>query len=216
HDLSNHFNSIIGFLDLLKDHFRKFTPEEAEEQIKIIHKSAKTAFSLLQDLIMWTKSQSGFIHFEPLTFKLIAICDEVINNLKVYAEGKNIKLQCQIPADLMVKADIQMLKTILRNLISNAIKFTHPKGKIMVIAEKMENEVLVTVSDNGVGIDPAIQDQLFKDFKTYSTNGTNGETGTGLGLLICKMYVEKHDGKIWVESTPGKGSNFMFTLPIQQ
>jgi signal transduction histidine kinase len=137
----------------------------------------------------------------------------VIKNLKYYAKGKNITLLCQIPADLMVKADIQMLKTILRNLISNAIKFTPSKGKIMVMAEKKENEILLTVSDNGIGIDPAIQNKLFKDFKTYSTNGTKGEKGTGLGLLICKMYVEKHDGKIWVESTPGKGSKFKFTLP---
>ncbi|MEE4287166.1 MAG: PAS domain-containing sensor histidine kinase [Mariniphaga sp.] len=213
HDLSNHFNSIIGFIEILKDHFRNFTTDETAEQINIIHNSANTAFSLLQDLITWTKTQSGFIHFEPFSFNLISICDEVIKNLKYYAKGKNITLLCQIPADLMVKADIQMLKTILRNLISNAIKFTPSKGKIMVMAEKKENEILLTVSDNGIGIDPAIQNKLFKDFKTYSTNGTKGEKGTGLGLLICKMYVEKHDGKIWVESTPGKGSKFKFTLP---
>ncbi|MBW6534072.1 MAG: PAS domain-containing sensor histidine kinase [Mariniphaga sp.] len=216
HDLSNHFNSIIGFLDILKDHFYNFTNEETEEQIKIIHHSIHTAFSLLQDLITWTKTQSGFIHFEPAVVNLIDICDEVRNNLNYYAKGKNISLKCQVPADLMVKADIQMLKTILRNLISNAIKFTPSKGKILVMAEKMENEILITVSDNGTGIDPATQEQLFKDFKTYSTNGTKGEKGTGLGLLICKMYVEKHDGKIWVESTPGKGSNFKFTLPNHQ
>ncbi|WP_372950223.1 ATP-binding protein [Mariniphaga sp.] len=216
HDLSNHFNSIIGLLDLLKEHFRKFTTEETEEQIRNIHKSANTAFSLLQDLLIWVRTQSGFIHFEPANFNVDSICDEVINNLKYYAQGKNISLQCQIPADLMVKADIQMLKTILRNLISNAIKFTPSEGKIRVIAEKKENETLITVSDNGIGIDPAMQNQLFKDFKTYSTNGTKGEKGTGLGLLICKMYVEKHDGKIWVESTPGKGSNFKFTLPNHQ
>ena len=216
HDLSNHFNSIIGLLDLLKEHFRKFTTEETEEQIRNIHKSANTAFSLLQDLLIWVRTQSGFIHFEPANFNVDSICDEVINNLKYYAQGKNISLQCKIPADLMVKADIQMLKTILRNLISNAIKFTPSEGKIMVMAEKKKNETLITVSDNGIGIDPAMQNQLFKDFKTYSTNGTKGEKGTGLGLLICKMYVEKHDGKIWVESTPGKGSNFKFTLPNHQ
>jgi PAS domain S-box-containing protein len=216
HDLSNHFNSIIGFLDILKDHFHNFTKEETEEQIKIIYNSIHTAFSLLQDLITWTKTQSGFIHFEPAVFNLIALCEEVCNNLNYYAKGKNISLQCQIPADLIVRADIQMLKTILRNLISNAIKFTPSKGKILVMSEKMKNEILITVSDNGTGIDPATQELLFNDFKTYSTNGTKGEKGTGLGLLICKMYVEKHDGKIWVESTPGKGSNFKFTLPNHQ
>lgn len=216
HDLSNHFSSIIGFLDILKDNFPKFSAEETEDQINIIHKSANTAFSLLQDLITWTKTQSGFIHFEPAIFKLLTICDEVRNNLDYYAKGKNISLQCQIPADLTVKADIQKLKTILRNLISNAIKFTPEKGKITIIAEKNENETIITVSDNGVGIEPATQAKLFKDFKTFSTNGTKGEKGTGLGLLICKMYVEKHDGKIWVESTPGKGSNFKFTLPNHQ
>ena len=216
HDLSNHFNSIIGFLDILKDHFHRFSTEETEEQIKIIHNSAKSAFSLLQDLLTWTKTQSGFIHFMPEIFNFNTICDEVSNSLKYYAIGKNITLQCQIPANLRVKADIQMVKTILRNLISNAIKFTSPKGKIVFIAEKNENETIITVSDNGVGIEPAAQAKLFKDFKTYSTNGTKGEKGTGLGLLICKMYVEKHNGKIWVESTPGKGSNFKFTLPNHQ
>jgi PAS domain S-box-containing protein len=216
HDLSNHFSSIIGFSDILKDNFPNFTAEETEEQINIIHKSVNTAFSLLQDLIIWTKTQSGFVHFETAIFNLLTICDEVRNNLDYYAKGKNISLQCQIPADLTVKADIQKLKTILRNLISNAIKFTPEKGKITIIAEKNENETIITVSDDGVGIEPDAQDKLFKDFKTFSTNGTKGEKGTGLGLLICKMYVEKHDGKIWVESTPGKGSNFKFTLPNRQ
>jgi signal transduction histidine kinase len=140
----------------------------------------------------------------------------VRKSLKYYAKGKNISLKCQIPADLMVTADIQMLKTILRNLISNAIKFTPPKGKIMVTAEKKPDKIIFTVSDNGIGIEPEIQDKLFKEFKTYSTEGTKGEKGTGLGLIICKMYVAKHEGKIWVESIPGKGSNFKFTLPNNQ
>jgi PAS domain S-box-containing protein len=216
HDLGNHFNSILGFLELLKDNFHSFTAEETEHQIKIIHNSAKTAFSLLQDLLIWTKNQSGFIRFEPVIFNLPTICDEVRKSLKYYAKGKNISLKCQIPADLMVTADIQMLKTILRNLISNAIKFTPPKGKIMVTAEKKPDKIIFTVSDNGIGIEPEIQDKLFKEFKTYSTEGTKGEKGTGLGLIICKMYVAKHEGKIWVESIPGKGSNFKFTLPNNQ
>ncbi len=216
HDLTNHFNSIIAFLDILKDNFHNFTTEETEEQILIVHKSAKTAFSLLQDLLVWTKTQSGFIHFNPEIFNLISVCDDVREGLKYYAKGKNITLQCQIPAEIMVSADIQMVKTVLRNLITNAIKFTPPEGKINVIAEKQKNETLITVSDTGIGIDYATQDKLFKDFNAISTDGTKGEKGTGLGLLICKMYVEKHDGKIWVESTPGKGSNFKFTLPNHQ
>lgn len=216
HDLSNHFNSIIGFLELLKNHFRIFSAEENERQITIVYNSAKTAFSLLQDLLTWTKTQSGFIHFEPKTFNLTTVYDEVRENLKFYAAGKNITLQCQIPEDLEVSADIQMLKTILRNLITNGIKFTPSKGKIEVVAQKHEKEVKITVSDNGIGIEPSVLSKLFSDFSAFSTEGTSGEKGTGLGLLICKIYVEKHKGKIWVESTPGKGSNFNFTLPVRQ
>ncbi len=214
HDLSNHFNSIIAFLDILKNNFRKFTKKETEDQIKIAHGSAETAFSLLQDFLVWTKAQSGFIHFEPKILRFVSICNDVQNNLKYYAKGKNITLHCRIPDDLEVKADVQMMKTVLRNLITNAIKFTPPRGKIEVFAEKKENMVEITVSDNGVGIEPDIQEKLFKDFSAFSTEGTNGEKGSGLGLLICKICIEKHDGKIWAESTPGKGSNFKFTVSV--
>ncbi len=214
HDLSNHFNSIVAFLDILKDNFRDFTADETEEQIEVVQKSAKSAYALLQDLLTWTKTQSGFIHFEPEAFTLISVCDEVQNNLKYYAGSKNIALKCHIPPKIEVLADSVMVKTILRNLITNAIKFTPPEGEINVSAERKENQVIVTVSDNGIGIEPAAQAKLLKDFVSYTTDGTKGEKGTGLGLLICKMYVEKHNGKIWVESTPGKGSKFMFSLPV--
>lgn len=213
HDLSNHFNSIIAFLDILKNNFRKFTEKETEDQIKIVHGSAETAFLLLQDFLIWAKAQSGFIHFKPEIFRFISICDDVQKNLKYYAKGKNIALHCSVSNDLEVKADFQMLKTVLRNLITNAIKFTPPGGKIEVFAEKKGNMAEITVSDNGVGIEPDIQENLFKDFSAFSTEGTNGEKGSGLGLLICKICIEKHNGKIWVESTPGKGSNFKFTVP---
>ncbi len=216
HDLSNHFNSILGFIDLIKDNFRALTIDETEEQILVLHKSAKTASNLLKDLLIWTQAQSGFIHFEPEKLNLLNICENMKEDLKFYAVNKNITLNCHIPAELNVKADNQVLKTILRNLVSNAIKFTPPKGKINISAEKNKQEITVTVSDTGVGISPEVQDKLFHDFSVYSSSGTKGEKGTGLGLLICKLYVEKLGGKIWVESTPGKGSNFKFTLPNHQ
>ena len=215
HDLSNHFNTIIGFLDVLKNCVREFTVEETEEQIQIVHKSAKIAHNLLQDLLIWTKAQSGFVRFNPDDLKLFSLCNEVMKSLKYRARNKELSIKCNIPHNLIVYADGHMLKTIIRNLLANAIKFTPSSGEINIISEKNESEVLITVSDTGQGIEPDAVDELFKRYGTYSTEGTQGEKGTGLGLLICKLYVEKHQGKIWVESTPGKGSSFKFTIPIQ-
>lgn len=213
HDLSNHFNSILGFIDLLRENVRVLTIDEKEEQLNILHKSAQTAFNLLKDLLIWTQAQSGFIHFESEKLNLLNICEEIKEDLKYHAGNKNISLHCHISAELNLKADRQVLKTILRNLVSNAIKFTPQKGEIKITAEKNSQKITITVSDTGIGISQDAQEKLFHDFNVYSTSGTKGEKGTGLGLLICKLYVEKLGGKIWVESTPGKGSNFKFTLP---
>jgi signal transduction histidine kinase len=147
---------MIAFLDILKNNFRKFTEKETEQQIKIAHDSAETAFLLLQDFLTWAKVQWGFIHVEPKIFRYGSICDDVQNNLKYYAKGKNIALHCKIPDDLEVKADIQIQKTVLRNLITNAIKFTPPRGKIEVFAEKKGNMVELAVTDSGIGIEAAV------------------------------------------------------------
>ena len=171
HDLSNHFNSILGFLDLIKDNIRVLTIEDTEEQINMLHKSAKTAFNLLKDLLIWTQAQSGFIHFEPKHLNLRGISEYVINNLNVYAINKNISMNCEVPVGLHAKADEQVLKTIMRNLIANAIKFTPPNGKINISAEKNNREITVTVTDTGVGISPDVQSKLFHDFNVYSSKG---------------------------------------------
>jgi signal transduction histidine kinase len=134
----------------------------------------------------------------------------------VTAHKKDITINYQAPEDLTVFADSDMLKTIMRNLISNSIKFTPDHGIINIRAENISDSLTISVSDNGIGIEPQILSKLFDISEVITTKGTDGETGTGLGLLLCKGFVEKHGGKIWAESEVGKGSEFKFTLNASQ
>jgi signal transduction histidine kinase len=163
---------------------------------------------------MWARSQQGEIPFKPQILSFTDICHDAIEVLKPSANAKNIELNYIASDEITVFADIDMLKTVLRNLVSNAIKFTNSGGRININAEENSGNVIISVSDNGVGITPDILAKLFDISEVITTKGTAKETGTGLGLLLCKEFVEKHGGKIWVESELGKGSEFKFTLPI--
>jgi len=211
HDLKSPFNALLGLSELLAKNINKYDSEKIESFVSNINKLAKNTYELLQDLLMWTQSQSGKINFEPKELVLKAFCTEVIEALKPVSNAKNITINLAAADDITLFADTDMLKTILRNLVSNAIKFTNIGGQIDILAEYNPENVTITVSDNGIGIKP---DKLFDAAQLHSTVGTNNEKGTGLGLLLCKDFVEKHGGKIWVESEEGKGSNFKFTLPI--
>jgi signal transduction histidine kinase len=142
------------------------------------------------------------------------ICRDILKTLNINAGLKNITIDYSATDHINVFADNDMLKTVLRNLVSNAIKFTNNGGAINITAEQTHSNITISVSDNGVGIKPDNLTKLFDISQVLSTTGTAKETGTGLGLLLCKEFVEKHGGKIWVESESGKGSNFKFTLPI--
>jgi signal transduction histidine kinase len=213
HDLRSPFSSILGFLLLLSDNIRSYTIKEIEEHIKIINQSAQNTYNLLEDLILWTMSQSGKLPYEPQKLIFNEVCKEVMGILKSIANAKNITLNYFIPEEITVFADINMLKTVLRNLVSNAIKFTNPGGRIDIYARKSEANITISVSDNGIGMEPENVQTLFDISKTQTTKGTGDESGTGLGLFLCKEFIEKHGGKIWVESEVGKGSEFKFTLP---
>jgi len=214
HDLKSPFNSILGFLNLLKNNIHKYDIDKIENQINIINNSAQNTFILLEDILLWARAQSGKLSFKPQKANFIIICTEIINNLINNANEKKITINCFENEKTILSADLDMFKTILRNLLSNAIKFTNEKGKINIYAEKKHTNAIITISDNGVGIDKENQSKLWEISQQYTTTGTAAEKGTGLGLLLCKEFVEKHGGKIWVESELGKGSNFKFTMPL--
>jgi signal transduction histidine kinase len=162
-----------------------------------------------------SQSQTGRMEFNPDFFELVDIIDDTELLLSGSIEQKSISLSKILPSNTPVFADKKMVSTILRNLISNAVKFTHPGGKISISVEEKQDELIVSVSDNGIGISEVNREKLFKIDQSYSSPGTKNEIGTGLGLILCKDFVEKHGGKIWVESELGKGSEFKFTIPIK-
>jgi signal transduction histidine kinase len=214
HDLKNPFNNLLGFSEILTDEINSLNKSEIEDIAKNINKSAQITNKLLEDILMWARTQQGKIPFKPQKISSADIFKNILETLKPNANSKNIAINYSTADHLNVFADADMLKTVLRNLVSNAIKFTNNGGTININAEENFENVTISVSDNGIGIPPDNLTKLFDIAQVLTTKGTAKETGTGLGLLLCKEFVEKHGGKIWVESEVNKGSDFKFTLPI--
>jgi two-component system sensor histidine kinase/response regulator len=214
HDLKSPFNNILGFSEVLSAEVNSLDSEEIKEIAGNINKSAKITNHLLEDILMWARSQQGSIPFKPQKLSLSATCRNILEILNPSAYAKNITIYDDSSSQIFIYADADMLKTMLLNLVSNSIKFTKSGGKININAEQNSESVTISVSDNGTGIPPENLTKLFDISEVLTTKGTAGETGTGLGLLLCKEFVEKHGGKIWVESNVGKGSDFKFTLPL--
>jgi len=215
HDLKNPFSNIIGLSAALKEEIRSGDPDMNEEFADLINTSAVRTLKLLENLLEWAKSQTGNLLYHPVSIKLNEIYNEEFELLSEMAIAKNIQLLSSIPANLEIKADRNMIRTVLRNLISNALKFTHKGGQIEINAVADEKQVEISVSDNGIGMTKSTIDKLFKIDANLSTNGTEDEKGTGLGLFLCKEFIDKHGGKIWVESEAGRGSIFKFILPLE-
>jgi two-component system sensor histidine kinase/response regulator len=213
HDLKSPFNSIIGFSDLLIEQIHNKDYRGIEESAEIIQQSSNRAMDLLMNLMEWSQSQTGRIEFTPKTLEVVSLINEIALLFDDIAGQKSITIKRSLPPNALVVADKAMISTVLRNLISNAIKFSYPDGEIVISAKEIKNELTVSVTDNGVGISKASINELFRIDKNHSTQGTLNEKGTGLGLLLCKEFVEKHGGKIWIESEEGIGSTFYFTLP---
>lgn len=216
HDLKSPFNTLLGFSDLLLENLHSYDMERIESLLQIINKTSHQTFRLLEELLLWSKAHADRIPFEPRDIVFRNVCQQVVESLMSNAEAKSISISMQeVDENLMIYADEQMLKTILRNLISNAIKFTDLNGEIKIRIDRDQAFTVVTVTDNGVGIAREQIDKLWDITQTHTTEGTASEKGTGLGLLLCKEFVEKHGGWIWVDSEPGKGSSFRFALPLQ-
>jgi signal transduction histidine kinase/CheY-like chemotaxis protein len=215
HDLRNHFTGLLGSTELLQENILLYNTAEIEDFVNLIYQSAHNAYNLLEDILMWAKTQSNKTTFNPQKMSFADLCNNTIKILSLNANAKNIKINLDKGTDIKLVADIDMLKTILRNLIYNAIKYTNRNGSINIKAEENPKNVTISVSDNGIGIAPENLTKLFDISKIITTTGTAEETGTGLGLLLCKEFVAKHGGRIWVESEPGKGSVFSFTIPYK-
>ncbi|HKM94624.1 MAG TPA: two-component regulator propeller domain-containing protein [Prolixibacteraceae bacterium] len=216
HDLKNPIGVILGFSSLLIDPSFKFSDTEYAELTKGIHDSTQRIFNLLENLLMWSRSQLGHIKITPSLFNLTNQIYEVINLLEGYATVKNIKLVFDGNIEIIVFADMQMIDTVLRNLISNAIKFSKENEEVKIELIENDDKAICSISDEGVGM---TQDQIatiFEIDKVKSTMGTMGEKGTGLGLNLCLDFLNKNNGKIWVKSQPNGGSTFYFSLPISK
>ena len=216
HDLKSPFNNILGFSDILVGQIHEKDYESIKEYARIIQNSSQRAFSLLVNLLEWSRSQIGLIKFSPEYIEIGLLINQVAQLLIESAQLKSIEMFIELPSKVICFGDKEMISTILRNLISNALKFTNPGGRIVISAERSPDEILFSVSDNGVGMKKEAMWKLFRIDASSSAKGTSGEKGTGLGLILCKEFVEKHGGKIWAESEYGKGSTFSFTVPVSQ
>lgn len=214
HDLRSPFNAIIGLADMLLKNHSQYDSQLREQLIKSIADSSKNTFDMLENLLEWSRSQTGGLQFNPEKYPLENIITESIDQVKENAVRKNIQLSYHMDHPITVTVDGAMLNSVLRNLISNAIKFTPKSGKIEVTVKESGDHITVSVTDNGVGMSQEKLKLLFSDLYTETTKGTDNEMGHGLGLMLCKEFVEKHGGKISVESKTGVGSTFSFTIPL--
>lgn len=213
HDLLNPFNTILGFSELLTSAIKKQEIEKYNKYSDSIYKTSQIVFNLLENLLTWSRSQTGKISFTPEIIDVKDIIDSNINLLNDAAQNKGIFLTSNLIESLIAYADRNMLLTIIRNLITNAIKFSRKGDRIIVGVENTENWITIHISDTGIGMDDKTLGKLFKISETIKTEGTANERGTGLGLMLCKEFVDWHNGKIWVESKVGVGSRFSFTIP---
>jgi PAS domain S-box-containing protein len=212
--LYNPFNLFHNFSKMMADELDNMSIKEIQKMVVTMSKAATNLYTLLDNMLQYTRINQGKTTFNPQNLNFINTSLDAVAILKPNAEAKNIAINHSAAGEITVFADVFMLKTILRNLVSNAIKFTNNEGQINISAKQTPSEVIISVSDNGIGIAPGYINKLFNISLINTTLGTADEKGTTLGLLLCKEFVEKHGGKIWVESEPGKGSDFKFTLPL--
>jgi len=216
HDLKNPIGSYKNIVGFMSENFEDLTKEEIKEFIETMYVSAENLQELLEQLLEWSKLQSNKIETHLTTFDVTKIIESNINLLQSMAQQKNINLELINKENIYVEADMNMINTVIRNLLSNAIKFTNFNGRIIVDSKINNDKVIVMVKDDGVGMSEKTLNSLFDLAEKKSLPGTNNEKGTGLGLILCKEFVERNNGKIWVESKLGEGSTFYFSLNLSK
>lgn len=213
HDLKNPFNALLGYSELLLRKLPEFSYEKLQEMVNTIYASSRKTYDLLENLLIWSRTQTNRINYNPAALNAATLARESFGVHKDAAAYKGIGIKEAIEEDVMVHADYGMITLVIRNLVSNAIKFTREGGEIRIeIVSYNSDQALFCVHDDGVGIPEDKLDKLFNIDESYSTKGTGEETGTGLGLILCKEFVQKHNGQIWAESNQEKGSSFCFIL----
>ncbi|MDF1551083.1 MAG: HAMP domain-containing sensor histidine kinase [Bacteroidales bacterium] len=211
--MKNPFNTFIGFSGLMIQNIDTISKEKILEFSKLIHNGALQSFEMMQNLFDWVKSQQKGIVVRPVEIMLPELLMSIIKLFSSEARKKNIKLSLKTNDKLNILSDIDMLNTILRNLVSNALKFTNKGGEIQISFQKGDSEIQFNIIDNGVGMTSEKQSELFDVHTNTSSSGTEYEKGTGLGLVLCKEFIDLLKGKIWVESELGKGTCFSFIIP---
>jgi len=213
HDLKNPFNVLIGTSEQLLSNYSDQESTKVLKMVTNIHEVSKQAYSLLENLLIWSKIQSGKLVPQTQKIDISNLIYEVCRSMINIARQKNIEIETDLESDNIICADPDMIMTVLRNLLSNAIKFTYQNGQIFIKCLTIENSIEFHVKDSGTGIESEHLEKLFGIESKLSKPGTANETGTGLGLILCKEFVEMHGGRIWVESEVGCGSDFRFTIP---
>ncbi len=213
HDLKNPVGNMQVISELMMDSYRNKDFETLEELLEMIGTQSKETLSLLETLFEWAKSQAGKINYTPEEVNLKEIVPQVVDIINPIAALKGITIESDVESDLKVFADKNMIYTVLRNLVSNATKFTNSGGSIHILANKQTDDIEISVKDTGVGMSSETLRSLFHVDSNITTRGTAGEKGSGLGLIICKEFIEKHGRHIQVDSLPNEGSKFTFCLP---
>jgi len=214
HDLKNPFSSLLSISDLMVESFEATEREDHKAGFKKINQSVKHLLDLLENLLTWSRSQRGRIKYDPVRFNLSTLVQENINLHRLLAERKGIMLLYSEKDELYAYGDRDMINSVIRNLVTNAVKFTDRDKKVKVQLKPREKEIEVSIVDEGIGISAEQLEKLFRIDEKFKSTGTAGEKGTGLGLIICREFVEKNGGEITVHSSPGKGSVFSFTVPM--
>jgi signal transduction histidine kinase len=216
HDLKNPFNSILGLSELMLKNYKSWKEDKVLQMLVLMNNSSQNLFNLLENLLQWARSQRNIIEFEPEIFELKIVMNECRNLFRNSLKEKNITLTVSSACQkISVYADRQMLNTTMRNLISNAIKFSHNGGQIKITASSSNGMVHISVTDDGMGMSAGDMEQIFRIDSNHCTHGTNREKGTGLGLILVKEFISRHEGTIRVESEVGKGSTFTISLPVR-
>lgn len=215
HDLRAPFTGLLGIIQFMRQQGAHFTPEKLHENLETLEEAADSLYALLENLLTWSRLQRGAIERHPEQIPLYEMVDLSVNLFTTNAEQKNIELQNNITDNLVIYADKQMFLTVIRNLISNALKFTEHGGEIRLTAHQQNGQVILAVADTGIGIPQEAIPRLFRIDEKYYQNGTDGEEGTGLGLILCKDLVQLNGGSLAVESTVGQGTTFRVSFPTK-
>jgi len=216
HDLRHPFQTLSSYIRLMEKHAADFTPSEIVEMTRDLKEGVAITADLLENLLEWSQCQTGTLHFQRNNHYLGPMVDRVLQQAYSMANAKGVLLASAIENPIKIYADRQMVEAVLRNLISNAIKFTHSGGEVVVCAAESEKWLELEIRDTGVGMNSMTMKNLFQIDKRVSTRGTENERGTGLGLVLCKEFVDLHGGEIKIQSEPGQGTHFIVTFPTEK